>query len=86
MDLRAEVEDTGMGIPASQLGRIFDRFYQANGTSTRRFRGTGLGLAIVKEIVEAHRGTLGVESEEGKGSLFFFTIPKAWKDDGVGGA
>ncbi len=74
--VRVEVEDTGIGMPADQLSRIFDRFYQVNGTSTRRFGGTGLGLAIVKEIVEAHGGQVGVTSEVGQGSLFFFTIPR----------
>ncbi len=73
--VRAEVQDTGIGIAADQLSRIFDRFYQVNGTTTRRFGGTGLGLAIVKQIVEAHNGQVGVESELDKGSLFYFTIP-----------
>jgi signal transduction histidine kinase len=76
-EIRAQVKDTGIGIPADQLPRIFDRFYQVDGTSTRRFGGTGLGLAIVKEIVEAHGGQVGVRSNVGQGSLFFFTIPKA---------
>jgi signal transduction histidine kinase len=76
-DLRAEVEDTGIGIPADQLSRVFDRFYQVDGTSTRRFGGTGLGLAIVKEIVDAHGGQVDVRSKIGRGSLFFFTIPRA---------
>jgi signal transduction histidine kinase len=82
-DIRAEVEDTGIGIPANQLGRIFDRFYQVDGTSTRRFGGAGLGLSIIKGIVEAHGGTVGVASEEGKGSLFYFAVPKA-EDHGGG--
>ncbi len=80
-----EVEDTGIGIPASQLPRIFDRFYQVDGTTTRRFGGTGLGLAIVRQIVEAHGGEVGVRSEVDKGSLFFFTLPKANIDPQQGG-
>ena len=78
----AEVRDSGIGIPADQLSRIFDRFYQVDGTTTRRFGGTGLGLAIVKEIVEVHGGRVGVESQVDKGSLFYFTIPKAGSANG----
>jgi signal transduction histidine kinase len=59
------------------MDRIFERFYQVNGTTTRHFDGTGLGLAIVKQIVEAHGGQVGVHSMVGEGSTFFFTIPKA---------
>ncbi len=73
--VRVEVEDWGIGIPREQQARIWERFYQVDGTSTRRFGGTGLGLAIVKQIVEAHRGFVGVESELQKGSLFYFSIP-----------
>ena len=75
--VRAEVEDTGIGIAPDQLSRVFERFYQVDGTMTRRFGGTGLGLAIVKQIVEAHGGQVGVESEPDKGSLFYFVIPEA---------
>jgi signal transduction histidine kinase len=75
--IRTEVEDTGIGIPADQQSRIFDRFYQVDGTTTRRYGGTGLGLAIVKQIVESHGGEAGVKSDLGKGSLFYFTIPTA---------
>ena len=78
--IRTEVEDTGIGVPSDELARIFDRFYQVDGTTTRRFSGTGLGLAIVKQIVENHNGQVGVESVLGKGSLFYFTIPKAGLD------
>jgi len=74
--IRTEVQDNGIGIPADELDRIFDRFYQVDGTITRRFRGTGLGLAIVKQIVEAHGGQVGVRSQVDEGSTFFFTIPK----------
>jgi signal transduction histidine kinase len=82
LHIRAEVQDTGIGIPRDQLSRIFDRFYQVDGTTTRRFGGTGLGLAIVKQIVEAHGGQVGVESKVDKGSLFYFTIPQATSSNG----
>jgi two-component system sensor histidine kinase ResE len=75
--IRVEVQDNGIGIPPDEMDRIFDRFYQINGTTTRHFAGTGLGLAIVKQIVEAHGGQVGVHSKVGEGSVFFFTIPKA---------
>jgi signal transduction histidine kinase len=74
--LRAEVADVGIGIPDEKLSRIFDRFYQADGSSRRRFGGAGLGLAIVKRIIEANGGEVGVMSEIGKGSVFYFVIPK----------
>ena len=73
--LRVAVSDTGIGIPDDQLEKIFERFYQVNGFPTRRFGGTGLGLALVKEAIEAHRGKVWAESQEGKGSTFFFTLP-----------
>jgi signal transduction histidine kinase len=70
------VRDTGIGIPERELERIFDKFYQINNTSTRRYGGTGLGLAITKNLVEMHGGTLGVESTEGLGSAFTFVLPR----------
>lgn len=70
------VMDQGIGVPPDKLDRIFDRFYQVDGSSRRRFGGTGLGLAIVKRIVEAHHGQIWVESEVNKGSTFTFTLPK----------
>src|SRR5690606_3903030 len=61
------VEDTGIGIPADQLERIFDTFFQVDGSATREYGGTGLGLSIVRSYVEAHGGEVTVESEVGKG-------------------
>lgn len=75
--LQVEVADQGIGIPADQIEKVFVRFYQVDGSMTRRFGGAGLGLAIVKRNVEAHHGTVWVESEPGKGSTFYFTLPKA---------
>ena len=68
------VADTGAGIASENLPRIFDRFWQASKAGRR---GAGLGLSITKAIVEAHGGRLWVESTEGSGSTFFFTIPRA---------
>jgi two-component system phosphate regulon sensor histidine kinase PhoR len=75
--VRADVIDEGIGIAQDNLTRIFERFYQVDGSSKRRFRGTGLGLAIVKEIIDAHGGTITVSSEIGTGSTFSFTVPVA---------
>jgi signal transduction histidine kinase/DNA-binding LacI/PurR family transcriptional regulator/putative methionine-R-sulfoxide reductase with GAF domain len=70
-----EVSDTGVGIPADKLGRIFDRFYQVDGSARRRYGGVGLGLALVKEIVEVYGGRVTVQSEVGQGSTFTAHIP-----------
>ncbi|MBN1810529.1 MAG: GAF domain-containing protein [Anaerolineae bacterium] len=69
------VSDTGVGIPADKLARIFDRFYQVDGSARRRYGGVGLGLALVKEIVEAYGGHVTVESRVDKGSTFTAHIP-----------
>ena len=69
--------DTGRGIPADKLGQLFQKFQQIDGADTRKFRGTGLGLAITKALVEMQGGTVGVTSEEGKGSTFSITVPVA---------
>ena len=74
---RVEVQDSGIGIPEEKIERIFQRFYQVDGGTTRRYGGVGLGLALCKEIIEAHGGKIWVESELGKGSHFIFVLPKA---------
>ena len=69
------VSDTGIGIPQDQVETIFVEFQQAEPTITQEFGGTGLGLSITKKFVEMHGGRIWVESEWGKGSTFFFSIP-----------
>jgi len=80
-EVQVSVADTGIGIPADQRERIFDRFYQVDSSATRSYRGAGLGLTICKHIVEYHGGRIWVESEEGKGSTFRFVLPKEQPDD-----
>jgi len=72
--IRFAVRDTGVGIPADEVPRIFERFYRVD--KSRTGNGTGLGLSIAKHIVEAHGGKIWVESREGTGSTFYFTIPQ----------
>lgn len=74
-NVRVEVSDTGIGISKKDLPRIFDRFYRVKSEKTRQIVGTGLGLCIVKHIVEAHLGTISVESDEGGGSVFTVVLP-----------
>lgn len=75
--MRISVVDTGIGIPADKLDAVFDRFHQADGTTTRKYGGTGLGLAISANLTEMHGGKLQVKSEVGVGSEFYFAIPLA---------
>lgn len=74
-DLRFEVADEGRGIPWNKQSSIFERFQQVDASDSRKKGGTGLGLAISRTIVQQHHGRIWVESELGKGSTFFFTVP-----------
>jgi signal transduction histidine kinase/CheY-like chemotaxis protein len=82
--LQFDVADTGIGIPADKLPRIFDRFYQVEGGSDSQPLGTGLGLAITREILEMQGGAISVESGPGSGSVFHATIPFEVIADGQG--
>ncbi len=70
------IQDQGVGIPSEHLDRIFERFYQVDGSASRQFSGMGVGLALVWEIVEAHSGSVDVESHPGAGSTFTVTFPR----------
>ena len=72
--MKVMVSDDGMGIPSANVERIFDRFYRVDRARARSMGGTGLGLAIAREMIEAHGGSIWVESEEGQGTTVFFTL------------
>ncbi|HEC79918.1 MAG TPA: HAMP domain-containing histidine kinase, partial [Firmicutes bacterium] len=73
--IRISVKDEGVGIPEENQEKIFDKFYQVDMSDTRRARGLGLGLAISKAIIDAHGGSIWVDSKPEKGSTFYFTVP-----------
>ena len=81
--VRFEVSDTGEGILPEHQRYLFERYFRVPGSNSK---GAGLGLSIAKEMVEAHGGQIGVKSERGKGSTFWFTIPSAHREESRGGS
>ena len=77
--VKVSVADTGIGIPKNRLHELFEPFHQLDSSSTRRYGGTGLGLALVRQILDAHGSVIDVQSEEGKGTIFGFTLLVAGK-------
>jgi len=79
--ISTSVSDTGIGIKNDDIGKIFESFRQADGSTTRDFGGTGLGLTLTKQFIELHGGKISVKSKVGEGSVFTFTLPLVEKDD-----
>ena len=75
-DVTLTVRDTGIGIPAAEQGRVFERFYRVDKSHSRAIGGTGLGLSIVKHAVAYHHGTIHLESQVGKGTVITVTLPR----------
>jgi len=84
-EVEVKVRDNGIGIAPEHLPYVFERFYRADRSRARSTGGAGLGLTIVKQLVEAHGGRVWVESEEGKGATFGFTLPVAQAQGGDAG-
>jgi signal transduction histidine kinase len=75
--LEVRVSDTGIGIPDREKPKVFDAFYQVDSSSTREYGGTGLGLSIVRRLVEAHSGTIAIEDNTPRGTVFVVSLPQA---------
>ena len=82
-DIEIRVTDTGVGIPAKEIGRIFERFYRVDPARSRNTGGTGLGLAIVRHVAGNHHGEVTVDSIEGVGSTFLLRIPASAVGDAI---
>lgn len=74
--IQFHVTDNGIGIPKDKQEKLFAKYFQVETSQARRYGGTGLGLSICKELTEGMNGKIWLESEEGEGTTFFFTIPK----------
>jgi signal transduction histidine kinase len=82
--VRVEVADTGIGITPADQEKLFREFVQLDPSASRHYEGTGLGLALCKRLVELHGGRIGVDSDHGRGSTFWFTLPRAPRLSSVG--